>query len=129
MGLKSVSNLKSDLPDDELKKLVKKTQVIYIAFKKGTATFSYNNDIKIKYRYVLDDDYTISIYGNENGDIISRILFDYMTVEFIDMPSNTSLQKDMSNWRLPMIGQIGKKFKPYGINIGVPTTVTNITQK
>jgi len=135
MGLKKVSNLRLNLPEEEVKKLVKKTQVIYTAFKKGTATFFYTDNIQIKYRYVLDNDYFISIdktvagYGNEGGDIYSRIIFDHMTVEFLDMPPNTFLQKDMSGWKLPMIGQIEKNFQPYGIKLGIPLTVTNITQK
>jgi hypothetical protein len=135
MGLKKVSDFNLNLPDEEVKKLVKKTQVIYTAFKKGIATFFYTDGIEIKYRYVLDNDYFISIektvptYGNGDGDIYPRIIFDHMTVEFIDIPPNVFLQSDFSAWKLSMIGQIEKKFQPYGVKLGIPYTITNITQK
>jgi hypothetical protein len=136
MGLKKVSNRVPNLNEEQVRKLVKKTQVVYKAFRKGTATFFYTDDVKIKYRYVLDDDYFISIdktvgnmRGEGAGEILIRIIFDHMTVEFIDIPSNTFLQKDMSGWKHPIVGQIEKKFQPFDVRLGVPLTITNITQK
>jgi hypothetical protein len=134
MGLKNVIKLTSNLNDEEIKKIVKKTNVIYFALRKGTAIFDYSDNIQIKYKYVLDNDYHISIdktyerYRDE-GDIFTRVVFDHMTVEFIDIPDNCFLQKDMSGWKLPMIGRIEKKFLPYDIKLGVPLTVTNVTKK
>ena len=135
MGLKSVSNL-TPITDDELKKLVKKTQVVYKAFREGTALFKYNDDIKLKYHYVLDNDYYISIdktvadwRGEGAGDIYSRIVFDHMTVEFEDMLNNTFLPEDLSSYKHPIVGQIEKKFQSYNVKLGVPMTVTNITKK
>jgi hypothetical protein len=137
MGLiKVVNNVGNKLDEEQLRKLVKKAQVVYKAFRKGTAIFRYTDDVNIKYRYVLDNDYYIAIdrtVGDMRGQganiVYSRIVFDHMTVEFIDAPSNTFLQKDMSSWKHPIIGQIEKKFQSYDVRLGVPLTITNITEK
>jgi hypothetical protein len=134
MGLKKVSNLTQITDEDEIKKLVKKTNAIYIAFKKGTAIFDYNNDIKIKYRYVFGDDYDISIEKSfwrniVDGETFTRITFPNMTIEFIDFPEKCHLQKDMSRWKTTIIGKIEKKFLLYNVKLGLPKTILNITQK
>jgi hypothetical protein len=133
MGLKSVSNLTSITDEDEIKKLVKKTKAIYVAFKKGIATFDFNNHIKIKYQYVFDDDYTISIEkdrlrGNPDGETFTRITFSNMTMNFIDAPEKCYLPKVM-DLKTTIIGRIEKKFLLYNVKLGLPKTILNITQK
>jgi hypothetical protein len=137
MGLKKVvNNIGNKLDEDQVRKLVKKTQVVYKAFRKGNAIFKYNNDITLKFEYVLDNDYYISIdktvagwRGEGAGEIYSRIVFNHMTVEFGDMLNNTFLPEDLSPYKHPIVGQIEKKFQSYNVKLGVPMTVTNITQK
>ena len=137
MGLiKVVNNVGNKLDEEQLRKLVKKAQVVYKAFRKGTALFKYNNDVSLKFEYVLDNDYYIAIdrtVGDMRGQganiVYPRIVFDHIDIEFIDMPSKYFLQKDMSSWKHPIIGQIEKKFQSYDVRLGVPLTITNNTEK
>lgn len=131
MGLRKILDDSSYVDEVLSKKLLKKTKVIYSVLRKGESLFQYNDDIKIKYKYLLDNDYDVSFrkirINEETSGIHVVVTFDHMTIKFEDMPDNAFLPKDMSRWKLTLIGAIEKKFSPFGIRLGVPMTVTNIT--